>query len=232
MEIHQYKSRELDYIAIYPKENPKESNKHNLVITLLHGFGADMYDLAGLCPEIDQNHLYILPNAPYEVKFDFGMVGRSWRNPNNLNSQMENSQSLKIINEEEELITAFMLEINEKFNPGEENRIIGGFSQGAGVASRYGLKNTNYTDGLMILSGSTSWLNETDENFVDENFNFPIFMGHGINDQMIPISSALKTFEILKTKGFHPEYHEYLMGHEINSEEINDIKKWLENFQR
>ena len=44
------------------------------------------------------------------------------------------------------LITSFMLEIDEKFHSGEKKRIIGGFSQGGGLASRYGLKNTNSSE--------------------------------------------------------------------------------------
>jgi phospholipase/carboxylesterase len=187
-----------------------------------------MHDLARLCSEINTNYIYILPNAPFEVQSEIGMIGRSWRNPSSLNLPSKNSG---LTNTEKQVISTFMLEIAEKFYSTQKKMIIGGFSQGAGVASEYALHNKNSMAGLMLLSGTAAWLNEENEKPIERNDSLSIFIGHGINDTMIPVNAAKKTLKILKSLGFNPEYHEYVMGHEINNMEINDIRKWLENFK-
>src|SRR3990170_2266855 len=49
------------------------------LVVLLHGFGASMYDLAGLAPSIDDaGYVYAFPNAPHRVDFGAGAVGYSW----------------------------------------------------------------------------------------------------------------------------------------------------------
>src|SRR3972149_8864068 len=67
----------LPYIRVTP-EGYDPGARYPLVV-LLHGFGASMQDLVGLCPAIDATgYVYAFPNAPYAVAFGGGATGYSW----------------------------------------------------------------------------------------------------------------------------------------------------------
>ena len=49
------------------------------LVVLLHGFGANMQDLASLAPYIDEKgYVYAFPNAPFTVELGPGYTGYSW----------------------------------------------------------------------------------------------------------------------------------------------------------
>ena len=61
----------LQYICVEPDNF--DSNKKYPLMLVLHGFGANMQDLAGLTPMISStDYVYICPNAPLEFELGFG----------------------------------------------------------------------------------------------------------------------------------------------------------------
>ena len=83
MEAKRYEGKSLQYLVIQPEGYSPEA-EYPLVL-LLHGFGASMNDLAGLCPAIDaEGYLYACPNAPLPLPVRAGSRGprldaASWR---------------------------------------------------------------------------------------------------------------------------------------------------------
>ncbi len=70
----------LQYITIVPDEYTPESI-YPLVI-MLHGFGANMQDLAGLAPAINATgYVYACPNAPIPFQLGPGHSGSGWMTP-------------------------------------------------------------------------------------------------------------------------------------------------------
>ena len=69
MREEQHPGKDLMYLTIVPDDyNPEVS--YPLVI-MLHGFGSNMRDLAGLAPAISsRGYVYACPNAP--MPFDLG----------------------------------------------------------------------------------------------------------------------------------------------------------------
>ena len=64
----------LQYITIVPDEYDSDST-YPLVV-MLHGFGANMQDLAGLAPAInDTGYVYACPNAPIPFELGPGQTG-------------------------------------------------------------------------------------------------------------------------------------------------------------
>ena len=63
MQTETVQGRDLAYLTVYPNEyDPALSYP---LIILLHGFGANMYDLADLSRAIDPSgYIYVCPNAP------------------------------------------------------------------------------------------------------------------------------------------------------------------------
>ena len=59
------------------------------------------------------------------------------------------------------------------------------------------------------------------------NRDVPIFMAHGTEDPVIPLSWAMRSRDRLIALGYAVEWHEYPMPHSVCAEEIADIGRWL-----
>src|SRR5262245_4059676 len=77
MDATKHEGRTLPFILVKPK-GIEDTTGYPLVV-MLHGFGANMYDLANLAGPIDQEgYVYAFPNAPYVADFGMGQIGYSW----------------------------------------------------------------------------------------------------------------------------------------------------------
>lgn len=56
----------------------------------------------------------------------------------------------------------------------------------------------------------------------------PIFISHGLVDEMISVEDGQKSLAFLESEGYTPEYHEYNMGHAISQEVLDDIVPWIQ----
>ena len=52
-------------------------------------------------------------------------------------------------------------------------------------------------------------------------------MAHGRSDSLVSLDSARATRAFLEKMGYHPEYREYAMGHEISHEVLADLIPWM-----
>ena len=58
-----------------------------------------------------------------------------------------------------------------------------------------------------------------------------IFVSHGTNDNIIPVSEARASVAYLKTLGISPLFKEYPEAHTISTEMFNDMLKWLKHLK-
>ena len=58
----------------------------------------------------------------------------------------------------------------------------------------------------------------------------PIFIAHGLNDQLVSLESAIRVRDFLEAEGYKPRYREYPMAHQINPQEIRDLVAWMAEF--
>ena len=102
--------------------------------------------------------------------------------------------------------------------------VLAGFSQGGAVALYAGLQRDEAPAGIMALScyhPVPSMVAEAPSPDVT------VFMGHGIDDPLVPVALAERTASALRDKGFSPEWHTYPMAHSVCAEEVRDIARWL-----
>jgi phospholipase/carboxylesterase len=59
------------------------------------------------------------------------------------------------------------------------------------------------------------------------NRDVPIFMAHGVYDDLIPLARAAASRDALVAAGYGVEWHEYPMQHAVCAEEIADVARWL-----
>ena len=218
MKAEQCRGQGLAYLNIYP-DNYQEDAAYPLVI-MLHGFGANMRDLAGLAPSIDRDgYVYSFPNAPIPFNVGLNAVGYGWHPPRAQASPEDFQKS-------EELVAGYFDEVFEQLGVSPGNAVLMGFSQGGGMTYRCGLERPDVFAGLAALS-ATLPDQEVLRAKLPPNRTQPIFIAHGEHDARISMDTAQAAREFLETEGYSPSYHEYPMGHEIPPAVISDLVPWL-----
>ena len=215
-EIHE--GTGLQYITVVPDDyNPNSS--YPLVI-MLHGFGANMQDLAGLAPAINATgYVYAFPNAPIPFNLGPGHTGFGWMTPRGQGAPDEGAKS-------EALLSDFFDTVCRQFNVAPGRALLLGFSQGGGMTYRCGLGRADRFAGLAALSATLPDQDELKTRLPEERSQ-PIFVAHGRHDQMVSEDTAHSAKSFLEDNGYDPEFHIYDMGHEISPEVLNDLVRWI-----
>ena len=218
MQGEQHEGSGLKYLTILP-DDYDAGNDYPLLI-MLHGFGANMQDLAGLAPVINRTgYVYACPNAPISFDLGGGHMGYGWMSP-------RGSATPEEVQEAETLLGGFFEEVFEQFKVTAGRSILMGFSQGGGMTYRCGLSRSDPFAGLAALSASLQDPKELEAR-LPEDRSQPIFVAHGRLDPMIAADRAQAARRFLEEAGYQPEYHEYDMGHEISEDVLNDLIPWM-----
>ena len=144
MKSEKHQGKGLQYLTVLPDEYD-EGRRYPLVI-MLHGFGANMQDLAGLAPAINSTgYVYACPNAPIAFDLGQGHAGYGWtsRPPDATPEEFEAAESL---------LGGFFEELLQQFFVLPGNALLLGFSQGGGMTYRCGIPRSETFAGLVALS--------------------------------------------------------------------------------
>ena len=218
MEVREHRGKGLAYLAVEPDGYDPAIGYP--VVILLHGFGASMGDLAGLCPAIDrEGYVYVCPNGPIPVQIGFGMVGYAWT-PSIENDTREDADRA------EQLLALLLEEVMARYRVEPGNVILGGFSQGGMMTYRCGLTDPANYRGLVVLSSRVPDPGHLRPK-LPRSRSQPIFITHGTSDSMIPIAHGRESRRFLEAEGYEPDYKEYSMGHEINQDVLDDLVRWI-----
>ena len=219
MDIQEHQGSQLKYLTVHP-DNYDPNGKYPLII-MLHGFGANMQDLAGIAPILNATgYVYSFPNAPEEMDLAPGMVGYSWTHPDRRRDPEEDAKSRVLLN-------AYFREVMEQYDVDSGNVVLGGFSQGGRLAYACGLSNPDMFAGIIALSAAV-FEPEALVNELPANRTQPVFIGHGNADMTVSVDHARRTKVFLENEGYQPVYNEYSMGHEISRSLLSDITVWLQ----
>ena len=217
MKVTQHQGRSLLYLTIEPDDyDPGLSYP---LFILLHGFGANMQDLASLAPAINrEGYVYACPQAPMPFQLGPGMVGYGWtpRGPQATPQDVQNA---------EDALDTFFVEVMEQYQVAPGKVLLSGFSQGGGMTYRCGLRQPNLFAGLAVLSGVLPDSAQLKER-LPEDRSQPIFVAHGAMDSVLPIDRGRAAHEFLESAGYRPHYKEYPMAHEISPEVLADLIPW------
>ena len=218
MKAEQHRGKDLHYLNIYP-DDYDPALPYPLVI-MLHGFGANMKDLATLAPMVErQGYLYCCPNAPIPFDIGLGMAGYGWH-PRREEATPEDFQKA------EDLLKEFFEEVFQQLGATPGRIALLGFSQGGGMTYRCGLSEPETFAGLVALSASLPDPEQLRPKLPSQRRQ-PIFIAHGRSDPLVPLDSAQATRKFLEEEGYQPAYHEYDMAHEIPPAVLKDLVPWL-----
>lgn len=205
----------LRYLLQVPSARP-DTDAMPMVI-MIHGRGADANDLADLSPMLDtpSGCRFVFPNAPKPFEAYPGMTfGWTWFDgwPPRLDSVVASR----------ELLLRFFDEITGRYPT--TSLIVSGFSQGGMMSLDTGLRTQQKVSGLIAMSGG---LYETDLPDLRIHAGLPVLLGHGTQDEVVPVQYARRARLLLEEAGLAVEYHEFPMGHQVVMEEIAIVKKFV-----
>jgi phospholipase/carboxylesterase len=218
MKAVESQSSTLAYLTVFPDNY--EAGQPYPMIVCLHGRGADMRDLAGLAPAIDQRgYLYVCPNAPVTISIGPGYTGQAWYEPGGTPSPAAMEQALTALD-------GVVRDVFAQYQVAAGQALLLGFSQGGAMTYRYGMLQPEMFAGLVILSGALR-NPEALSPYLPARRDQHIFIAHGTHDPVVPVDLSRNAVDFLEAQGYQPLYHEYPMGHEITQEVLNDLTPWI-----
>jgi phospholipase/carboxylesterase len=210
----------LDCITIQPP------GPATAAVIWLHGLGVDGNDFVPLVPELglgaDHGVRFIFPNAPEQpVTVNNGMRMPAWYDI--LDADIATRQDRTGIEASSQQIEA-LLEREEASDIDPAATVLAGFSQGGAVALHAGLRHGAPLAGIMALS---TYLPLAESLSTEANRQSSIFMAHGSNDPVVPVTLGQRSRDWLRAAGYTVAWHEYPMAHQVCPPEITAIGAWL-----
>lgn len=189
---------------------PQGDGSHPVSL-LLHGWTGDENSMWVFGSQLPQNHLLIAPRGPY-VSRNQKYGGYSWIESSSGNYPwFEDFQPiLPVLND-------LLDELSKRYE-GDFSKInLAGFSQGAALAYIFTLLNPERVGKLAGLAG---FLPEHSEGVIKTRpiEGMPVFMAHGIQDEIVPLSMAYEAMDNLVQAGAAVSLCESDVGHKLGSE--------------
>ena len=196
----------------------------------LHGLGADGYDFEPvvkqlLRPDALPNVRFILPHAPdMAVTRNNGYVMPAWYDVYGvIPVNQEDEAGIKT---SQRYIDALIQTEIDRGTP-SDRIVLAGFSQGGAIALHTALRYPHKLAGVLALSTYLPLHSKLNTEAHTANKDIPIFMAHGIFDDVISLDMSKLSRNLLQDSQYSVNWHEYSMAHSVCAEEIADIEEFL-----
>ena len=214
----------LDAIEIFPED------KTALTVVCLHGYGADMRDLAPLAAEIPAARpiRWVFPDGPETLEWG----GKAWF-PIDVAAFEEAQRTGKPrdlsraepagMAEARAELSGLIAELEVPW----ERLVLMGFSQGAMMAVDAAVRAPQAPAGVAILSG-TLVDRKSLAALAAKRKGLAFFQSHGSVDPILGFAQALELEKVLKDAGWSGSLARFEGGHAIPSEILDALGTWLD----
>ena len=200
--------------------------KINASVIWLHGLGADGHDFEPIVQKLNiPNVRFILPHAPeMAVTRNSGYIMPAWYDLYGVTGNSKEDED-GIKNSQHYVNSLIQKELDRGI--AAERIVIAGFSQGGAIALHTALRYPKNLGGVLALSTYLPVKNKLAEEAHAANKNVPIFMAHGVFDDVITLDMCKISLQTLQNNHYSVSWHEYNMAHSVCLEEISDIHGFL-----
>lgn len=206
----------------YQIREPKTKLDKNPLLLLLHGYGSNDDDLFSFAAELPDHYYIVSARAPYDLQYG----SYAWY-AINFDADENKFSDINQAKQSRDLIVTFIDELIEKYAIDSTKISLIGFSQGSILSYAIALSYPEKIKNVVAMSGYMN-TEMAKENYKDNDFSkLNIFASHGTVDQVIPISWARKSPEMLQSLGIKVTYKEYPVGHGVAPQNFYDFKQWL-----
>jgi phospholipase/carboxylesterase len=194
-------------------------------VVLLHGFGAPGDDLVALAQFLGPRApatRFVFPAAPLELGGLYG-DSRAWwlldlaRLEEELRAGAVRDRRAELpegLASARDQVSRLLDQICGRFSIGNEQLVLGGFSQGAMLSLDVALHRDAPPSALILMSGTLIAESAWAPRF-SRLKDIPVIMSHGRNDMLLPFAIAETLRDTLRTAGAKVDWHPFLGGHEI-----------------
>jgi phospholipase/carboxylesterase len=194
-------------------------------VILFHGFGADASDLAGLVDlfQFKKPCNWLFPNGVLSVDIGGGWMGRAWWTikMSELEGDWTDRRPPEMTGIREKV---FKMMASMKFD--WKNVIIGGFSQGAMLATEVFLEAPETPAGLICLSGTLLSKSEWSKSAANRKGS-TVFISHGEADPVLPHKGSTQLQKFFEENGIKTQFVSFRGGHEIPMQVIEKMKSYI-----
>ncbi len=205
------------------------STPADAAVIWLHGLGASGHDFVPIVPELDLPATsairFVFPHAPVRpVTLNGGMPMRAWYDILSLNrSGLQDEPGVRA---SAALLDA-LIDRTEAGGIPRSRIVIAGFSQGGAIVLHAGIRQPTPLAGVMALSTYLPLERHAAAEITDAGRATPILMCHGRQDMTLTIDLGTTSRDGLRALGCTVDWQQYVMGHQVCGEEIEDISVWL-----
>lgn len=195
----------------------------------LHGLGADGYDFVPIVPNLNLptqlSARFVFPHAPPRpVTLNGGMRMRAWYDLVGLGrTDVQDESGIRA----SAALVGGLLDAQAASGVPRGRIVLAGFSQGGAIALHSGLRQHEALAGIMALSTYLPLSATAERESTAAGRATPILMCHGRQDPVLAYELGTHSRDLLRALGGSIDWHEYSMGHEVCSAEIDDISSWL-----
>jgi len=167
----------------------------------LHGLGADGHDFEPIVPELGMPAApavrFVFPHAPLQpVAINRGAVMRAWYDVTG-----DGRQDAEGIRASQVRVEALIARERAR-GIAARSIVLAGFSQGGAMALHTGLRYPERPAGILALSCYLPLPETLEREASQATRDVPIFMAHGTQDPVIPLSWAMRSRDRLGALGY------------------------------
>lgn len=213
----------LPAVVVEPK------SEANAAVIWLHGLGASGHDFEQAVPFLNLPESarirFVFPHAPVRpVTINNGWPMPAWYDILSINIERKIDET-SLLESVEQVNALIQQQIDQGIKP--ERIILAGFSQGGAVAYHTALCYPQRLGGLIVLSTYIATVERIGREKRAVNDRLPIWLAHGVMDDVVPYSLGEQAVLELEKMGYEPEWHNYPIAHEVSPEELNELGHWI-----
>ncbi|WP_423188007.1 alpha/beta hydrolase [Alishewanella sp. d11] len=218
-------------MALLPFFDVPAQGKTQAVVVWLHGLGDSGHGFAPIVPELrlpaDAGVRFLFPHAPeIPVTINGGMRMRAWYDIKTMD--LTNRADEAGVRQSADAVKALLDKLISEGIPSEQI-MLAGFSQG-GVITLHLLPRLPYKlAGFMALSTYMACPEKLATEQLSHNKTTPVFIAHGTQDPVVPLSAGQQAFQTYKAAGFNVSWRDYRMPHSVCAQEIDEISRFIQS---
>jgi len=192
------------------------------LLIMCHGYGSDENDLFSFATELPEELFIISVRAPYPM----APYGNAWYAINFDGNNEKWSDTNEVI-KSRDLIKQFVDEACVSYPVDKNNVTLLGFSQGTILCLSVALTYPGLVKNVIALSGYIDQDSIPKELNSKHYSNLGVYISHGSQDQVIPVTWARKTAPFLADLDIDHTYSEFPVGHGVAPQNFYEFKEWL-----
>lgn len=232
----------MDVVTIGPlrvrrlEVEPEKKTKSSLTVVLMHGLGAPGDDLVGLARGLGAppGTTLLFPEAPHMLAdftfLSFDADARAWWHVDveRMQRAIARGEMRDLSHEKPEGLRAAreaVIAMLDALEP-DTRIVLGGFSQGAMLATDVALHDPRPLAGLVLLSG-TLLAEELWRPRMATRAGLRVFQSHGTEDPILPYELAERLRDALREAGLDVQFTSFDNGHGIPPSVIRQLSGFL-----